>query len=152
MYNCHRLSYQSILSPTSILPHQFSHINTPTSSPYVLWFGFCFFEVYGVRYRLASSRYTEPDIGLIRNLQVSSFVSHPPHKNSIFWWSKSILDIIPVGKYGARYRLDTKSPGKLISLSSPPQKSHFLMIQIYVRYPSYGQIRSQIQAWYKIFR
>ncbi len=66
MYYFHRLSHQSILppisillhqfshinSPTSILPHQFSHINSPTSSFYALRYGFCFFEVYGARYRL----------------------------------------------------------------------------------------------------
>ncbi len=37
---------------------------------------------------------------------------------------------------GARYRLDTKSLDKLICPSSPPQKSHLLMIRIYTKYLS----------------
>ncbi len=87
------LSYQFsyINSPTSIFLHQLSHINSLTFFPYAFWFGFCFFEV-----------------------------------------------------YGARYKLDTKSLDKLIYLSSPSQKPHLLMIQIYIRYPFYGQIHQEL--------
>ena len=66
-----------------------------------------------------SPRYTEPDTGLIQNLKVSSIVPYLSHKNLIYWWSKSILDIFSVNKsisFGT---------GCLSSLS---QKSHLLMI------------------------
>ncbi len=45
--------------------------------------------------------------------------------------------------YGVRYRLDTIFPSKLNYPSSPLQKFHFLMIHIYIRYPSCGQIHQE---------
>ncbi len=168
-----RHSHQSPLSPTSILHsllHQFSHINPLTSFPYAFWFGFCFFKLCGARYRLASSRNTELDTRLIRNLQVSSFVSYPPHKNLISWWSKSILGILSVGKSIRNQHL-IRNLQVSSFVSHPPYKNliswwskstlgifpvgesikNWFAWFHHCHAPLLWGIWSQIQAWYKIF-
>ncbi len=89
----------------------------------------------------ASSRYIEPDIGLIWNLQVSSFVPHLLHKNSIYWLSKTILGIF----------LTDESMQNQIYCHGIFLADESMQNQIHCHAPLLRGTWSQIRAWFEIF-
>ncbi len=106
--------------------------------------------VYGVRYTLDTTflsklycRSSPPQKSHF--LMIYIYIRYPfcgqIHQELICMISSVTLRFFEV--YGARYKVDTKSPGKLICPSSCPPKSHLLMIQIYTRYLSCKRIRTK---------